>query len=143
MRKRVMMLGLAVLAASGVEASAFETIGRSDPLRKTLLDSMRPTIEAYIGTPVQFVVDTLQIEDGWAFFAGTPQHKDGSPIDFMQTRYAEAMEQGMFDRATLKVLLEQNGKRWNVVSFSIGATDVVEAGWPDEYGVPCQLVEYC
>ncbi|WP_332701219.1 hypothetical protein [Devosia sp.] len=92
---------------------------------------------------MQFVVDTLQVDGYWAFMAGTAQNTDGSPIDFSQTPYAEAEAEGMFDGPTVKAILSQQGDSWMVEAYSIGATDVVEAGWPDEYGVPCDLVEFC
>ncbi|HTO27862.1 MAG TPA: hypothetical protein VL017_04655, partial [Devosia sp.] len=85
------------LLGSMTAAQSAETIGRSNPLRKILLDSLRPDIENDLGVRVQFVVDTLQVEGSWAFMAGSVQHKDGSPIDFSQTPYAEAEAEGMFD----------------------------------------------
>jgi hypothetical protein len=113
------------------------------PVRRVLLDAMRPTIEEDVGVPVQFVVDTLRVEDGWAYFAGTPQQKNGEPIDFEQTRYAEAIAEGFFDGPFLQAVLEKVDGEWLVVVFDIGATDVVAIGWPDEFGVPCAVVEQC
>lgn len=133
----------AALLGTMTAAQAVETIGRSNPLRKVLLDSLRPSIENDLGVDAQFVVDTLQVDGDWAFFAGTVQNTDGSPIDFSQTPYAEAEAEGMFGGPTVKAILSQQGKGWRVEAYSIGATDVVEAGWPDEFGVPCQLVEFC
>lgn len=140
---RTIMMAATMLALAISASSAAETIGRSNPLRKILLDTLRPSIESDLGVDAQFVVDTLQVEGDWAFFAGTVQNTDGSPIDFSQTIYAEAEAEGMFDGPTVKALLYGSGKRWSVQAYSIGATDVVEAGWPDEYGVPCELVAFC
>ena len=132
----------AVIAMTGVPQAA-ETIGRSNPLRKELLNSLRPYVENDLGVDVQFVVDTLQVEDGYAFLAGSVQHKDGSPIDFSQTPYADAEAEGMFDGPSIRALLSKQGDDWQAEIFSIGATDVVEAGWPDEFGVSCTLVNAC
>ena len=142
---RPIFIGLAVLAMSltTVPVQSFETIERSNPMRKQLLDALRPSIEDDLGVSVQFVIDALQVDDDWAYMAGTAQHPDGSPIDFMQTPYAEAMEEGMFDGPSVKALLHWSGKRWIVETFSIGATDVVEANWPYEFDVPCELVGFC
>ena len=142
---RMMSTTIALAALLGMIGAplAAETIGRSNPLRKVLLDSLRPYVENDLGVDVQFVVDTLQVEDGYAFLAGSVQHKDGSPIDFSQTPYADAEAEGMFDGPTIKALLSQQGDDWRAEIFSIGATDVVEAGWLDEFGVSCTLVNFC
>lgn len=142
---RIIWTTIATLALLGAmpAAQSAETVGRSNPLRKVLLDSLRPAIQNDLGVDVQFVVETLQVEGHWAFMAGSVQRTDGSPIDFSQTPYAEAEAEGMFDGPTVKAILSQQGNGWMVEAYSIGATDVVEAGWPDEYGVPCDLVAFC
>lgn len=142
---RLLWTTIATLSLLGgmTAVQSAETIGRSNPLRKILLDSLRPDIESELGVDVQFVVDRLQVDGEWAFMAGAVQHTDGSPIDFSQTPYAEAEAEGMFDGPTVKAILSRQGDDWMVQAYSIGATDVVEAGWPDEYGVPCDLVEFC
>ena len=134
---------LAMLAVVPVAIAAPANVGKSDPLRKVLLDAMRPTVEDDVGVPVQFVVQTLRVDGDWAYFAGTPQLKDGQPIDFTQTHYAEAIDEGFFDGPFLQVLLEKNNDEWGVIVFDIGATDVVSAGWPDEYDAPCAVVDQC
>lgn len=142
---RMIRTAVATLALLGTLTTAYavDAIGRSNPLRKVLLDSMRPRIEADLGVKVQFVVDTLQVEGEWAFMAGSVQNTDGSPIDFSRTPYAEAEAEGMFDGPTVRAIMLQQGQRWIVQAYSIGATDVVEAGWPSEYGVPCRVVNVC
>lgn len=142
---RIIVTTVATVALLGTmtTAQSAEAIGRSNPLRKVLLDSLRPNIENELGVNVQFVVDTLQVDGDWAFMAGTVQNTDGSPIDFSQTPYADAEAEGMFDGPTVRAILSQQGDEWWVEAYSIGATDVVEAGWPEEYGVPCELVDFC
>jgi hypothetical protein len=108
-----------------------------------LLDTVRPAIEMDIGTEVQFVVDVLQVEGNWGFLAGSIQNPDGSAIDFRRTPYAEAQAEGAFDGPSVRALLYKLKKRWYVEAFSIGATDVVEAGWVEEFGVPCSVVNFC
>lgn len=114
-------------------------VGAGDPLRKTLLDTLRPAIEADLGQPVQFVVRTLRKQNDWAFAHVVPQTKSGASIDFARTRYAEALREGMFDGADTFALLEQKHGRWTVKAFVVGPTDVTYAGWPDEYGAPYPL----
>lgn len=143
MRMNSIATGLVALAIMAPSAQAAEIVRRDNPLRKVLLDAVRPAVEDDVGVPVQFVVDVLQVEGRWAYLAGTAQQKDGSPIDFDGTQFAEAIEEGMFDGPTVKALLQKSGKSWRVTAYNIGATDVVEAGWPDEFGVPCSVVNFC
>ena len=140
---RITVTLVAMMAAASAALAAPVDVAKSDPLRKVLLDAMRPTVEDDVGVPVQFVVQTLRVEGDWAYFAGTPQLKNGQPIDFEQTHYAEAIAEGFFDGPFLQVLLENVGDDWTVVGYDIGATDVVTVGWPDEYGAPCAVVGQC
>ncbi|HEX2892041.1 hypothetical protein [Vineibacter terrae] len=113
-------------------------IATADPLRKTLLDALRPAIERDLGLPVQFVVKTLRQQNDWAFAIVVPQARDGSQIDYRRTRYAEAIREGMFDGGTVFALLQKRDQ-WTVRAFVIGPTDVAYAAWPDEYGAPYAL----
>jgi hypothetical protein len=132
-----------LLTSVSFAAAAAEPVGRGDPLRSVLLDTVRPAVEMDIGTEVQFVVDVLQVEGNWGFLTGSIQNPDGSAIDFRRTAYAEAQAEGAFDGPSVRALLYKLKKHWYVEAFSIGATDVVEAGWVEEFGVPCSVVNFC
>lgn len=114
-------------------------VGVGDPLRKPLLDALRPAIEADLGQPVRFVVKTLRKQGDWVFAVVTPQTKTGRQIDFTKTRYAEAIRDEVFDSDTIFALLERKGGAWSVRAFAIGPTDVTYAGWPDQFGAPYSL----
>ena len=49
--------------------------------RRAILEALRPAVEAKIGPNVEFVVQVLRVEDGWAFVMADPQRKGGKPID--------------------------------------------------------------
>lgn len=116
------------------------TVG--DPLRRRLLNSLRPAIQSDLGVgPVEFVVDRLRVEGDWAFFRGSVQHTGGAPIDFSRTRYASALENGVFDGPGMFALLRRSGSTWRVVTFVVGPTDVAYVSWPEEYGVPSAVFE--
>ncbi|WP_260583321.1 hypothetical protein [Sphingopyxis sp. PET50] len=116
-------------------------VGAADPLRKTLLDALRPAIEADLGQPVQFVVRKLRKQNEWAFAHVMPQTKAGTPVDYSGTRYAEALREGMFDDGDIFALLENKKGAWTVRDFVVGPTDVAYAGWPEQYGAPYPLFE--
>lgn len=111
------------------------------PLRRTLLNTLRPSIEDELNQPVQFMVDRLRVQGDWAFYAGSIQQPNGRPIDFSMTRYASALENGVFDGPGTYGLMHRVKGRWTVTVFVIGPTDVAYIGWPDEYGAPMSLFE--
>jgi hypothetical protein len=132
-------LGLG-MAAPVFAQQAVVDVGVGHPLRKPILDGLRPAIEADLGQRVVFVVSDLRVQGDRAFFAGRPQRPDGRAIDFSRTRYAEALEQGVFDGPGTYALLRRIGGRWTVETFVIGPTDVAWSGWPEEFGVSWELV---
>jgi hypothetical protein len=125
--------------ASQTREDAPRDIGPADPMRKPLLDALRPAVERDLGQPVQFVVTTLRRQSDWAFAVVTPQAKDGSKIDYLKTRHAQRIRDGMFDGGYVQALLRQEGGRWVVKDFAVGPTDVYYAGWPDQFGAPYLL----
>jgi hypothetical protein len=126
------------------QSAAPRDIGKTDAQRKPLLDALRGPVEKDLGQPVQFVVTTLRVQDGWAFVIATPQTKTGQPIDYAATRYAQAMADGVFDGGTIFALLKSDSDKadkWSVTEFVIGPTDVAYLAWPDQHGAPATLFE--
>jgi hypothetical protein len=120
-------------------AEGVRDIGKSDALRKPLLDALRGPIQKDLGQSVQFVVSTLRVQDGWAFVVATPQTPTGKPIDYARTRYASAIAEGVFDGGTVFALLRSDGSAWSVTAFVIGPTDVAYLAWPEQHGAPATL----
>ena len=109
------MRAAATLAMLGLSAAA-----PASPQRKAVLDALRPPVEAKIGRSVEFVVQVLRVEDGWAFVMADPQRKSGKPID--GNRYFDDFDN--MDGLRVDAVLQLKGGRWRVVDFAIGATDV-------------------
>jgi hypothetical protein len=121
--------------------TSVRTIGKSDPLRKPLLDGLRGPIEKDLGQPVQFAVSLLRVQGDWAFVIATPQTKTGQAIDYSRTHYAQAIADGVFDGGTVFALLKSDHGAWSVKEFVIGPTDVAFLAWPDQHGAPATLFE--
>jgi hypothetical protein len=103
---------------------ALLTLGAAAPAsseRKAVLDALRPAIEAKLGPGVEFVVQVLRIEDGWAFVMADPQRRGGKPID---GRRIFGEDFGNMDGLRVDAVLRKRGGRWVVVDHGIGATDV-------------------
>lgn len=142
MRRAILFASCLLLAAtpaSAVPESAPRAIERADPLRRILLDALRPEVERDLGQKLIFVVDLLRVQDGWAFATLAPRTPAGAQIDFSRTRHAERQREGMLDGDTIHALLRWTGGKWKIVTWVIGPTDVAWAGWPEEHGAPQSL----
>lgn len=105
------------------------------PERKAIADALRVPVQAKLKKSVVFKIDHLKVQDGWAFLRGVPQRPDGKPIDYRDTPYRERIKLGMFDDG-ISALLKKEGDRWAVVTYDIGATDVVYLDWPEKHKAP-------
>ena len=110
----VKTLGLAAAVAL-IAASPAPTV------RKAVLDALRPPVEAKLGPNVEFVVQAIRVEDGWAFVMADPQRKGGKPIDGNRI-FGEDFEN--MDGLRVDAVLQLRNGRWKVVDYGIGATDV-------------------
>ena len=120
--------------------AAARDVGANDPLRKALLDTLRPNVERDLQQKsLIFVVHVLRAQGDWAFAEVAPRTRAGKPIDFSKTRHAERLRLGMLDDDTIYVLLRRKGGRWKVVTFVVGPTDVAWDTWGEEYGAPRSL----
>ncbi len=103
--------------------------------RKAIMDALRAPVMQDLGQRVVFVVQHLNVKDGWAFLFGTPRQPNLTPIDYRRTRFREAYDEGIFDD-NVSALLRREGNRWRVVTHFIGATDAVWTPWPEDFGAP-------
>ena len=130
---------LMLLALASSYAETMFTPEPGSPLRKTLMNSLRQPIMAILNQSVVFKVDWLQVKDGWAFMRGRPFQPNGSPVDYSNTPYQEAIYAGLFDDWFCALLQQEQKDEWKVVVYAIGATDVVYEPWPKEHGAPREI----
>jgi len=107
-------------AAATLAMLALSAAAPASPQRKAVLDALRPPVEAKIGRSVEFVVQVLRVEDGWAFVMADPQRKSGKPID--GNRYFDDFDN--MDGLRVDAVLRLERGRWRVVDHAFGATDV-------------------
>jgi hypothetical protein len=128
----------ALFVLSGITCTAQErpyTPERGDPERQAIMDTLRVPVKRELKNGVIFKIDALKVQDGWAFVRGVPKSPDGGPMDYRGTVYEENQRQGVFDD-WFCALLRKRGERWQVVTYSIGATDVAYEGWDKKYHAP-------
>lgn len=121
--------------ACGLGERERSLLQRNNPARRAILNTLRIGVQKELKRPVQFKVDHLKVQNGWAFLRGVPQQPDGKPMNYKGTSYQEAIKLGVFDDWICALLRKQRGK-WRVVTYAIGATDVAYDGWDKQYQAP-------
>lgn len=130
--------GLAFIAASlPATAQGVYTPSRGSDERVRILNGVRPAVENVMQTPVEFIVRTMNVYQGWAFVALDPRHPGGGSIDPRRTALANEMD--MHDGLTTYALLRNQGGAWQAVDMVVGPTDVAWDAWPAQHGAPAAL----
>jgi len=127
----VLVVFLAVTLAFG----QITTPKKGSADRTAMMNALRIPIQKDIGQKVQFKVDSLKMLGNWAFMKGAPIRPDGKEIDYSHTQYAEAVKAGAFGYGVFALFKKTRGK-WNVVKYSLGASDVPYVTWWRDYGAP-------
>ncbi|MGE3230192.1 MAG: hypothetical protein AB7J30_12220 [Hyphomicrobium sp.] len=143
MRPPVTLPWCALLMACAIPALAGEVYepARGSPLRASILDAARPTFEQEVGAPVEFVINTLNVMDEWAYGDVQLQRPGGTPIDWSHTKFAEDMAQGMLETGHNLFLLHESGGSWTLIEYAIGPTDVAWDWWRQQRGLPAELFD--
>ena len=119
-------------------AAAQQTPPPGSPLRASVLDGLRPTVQREIGGPIEFVVSELRVRQDWAYVAAKPQRPGGVPIQWRATKFRDAWTNDAMSDLVL-ALLRSKGPRWHVVEYAIGPTDVIWGEWMKRPRLPRQL----
>ncbi len=121
---------LSIILATPVVAEVIQP-ARDNPLRKMLLDMIRPRVETELRTKVQFIVEKMRVEDDCAFLIVTPRKENGRKIDIENTIFRNAGDQ--MDGLTIYSLLKLRNGHWYEFVNATGPTDVVFETWPERY----------
>ena len=103
--------------------------------RKQIANALRSVVEKELKRAVIFKIDSLNVQDNWAFLNGIPLEKNGTRIDYHNTPYQELIDAGMFDDS-ISALLHKENDHWKVIIHSIGATDMPFYDWAEKYNAP-------
>lgn len=104
--------------------------------RKLLMDTLRVPVETKLHRPVIFQVSALRVQNGWAFLSGVPMKPNGKAMDYKGTVYAQAASDHNVFGGGIDALLHKTRGKWHVVTFNIGASDVVYTDWDKQYHAP-------
>lgn len=140
-RRSLLVSLAAMLTGTALAAQPVVTPPPGSAERKTLLDLLRPRVEAQIGFPVIFVVETLHASGDWAFAVAEPRRVGGGQIAVSETRLSKARPVDTIDGLRTEALFHKTDGRWRLSQYAIGATDV----WYEPYcrTAPKGLIPAC
>jgi hypothetical protein len=115
-------------AASAPEVSATAAAAEGSAQRRAILDALRPGVVEAMRGPVEFVVEQMEVKDGWALVLAQPQRPGGGRIDPRTVLPADQLE--FTDGLRIDALLRFKGGKWMPEDFKVGATDVWYVCYP-------------
>jgi hypothetical protein len=102
-KRAAICLALAALTPGGLAA---EPLKYGDPLRKELMNAVRPRVERTLRTKVIFNVHQSNRVGDWAFMTAEPKNPDGSAIRLRADAGREAVEGRRLWRDRLRAIPE-------------------------------------
>jgi hypothetical protein len=120
--------GLLLLVA---HVAALEPL-RGSASRAEILRSLRTRVARDIGPPVEFKIERINVENGWAFVSATPQRTGGAKVDWSRTRFADAFAADAMSDGILALLRLERGQ-WRIIEYALGPTDVAWEEWIPKY----------
>jgi hypothetical protein len=134
MTRRLAAALIILMVSAPAFAQKVTEVKPGTPLRKTLLDALRPRIEKAFRQKVKFEVRRLRTDGEWAFLDGMALQPNGKPIDLAKTPFKDEMD--AMDGPTVFVLMRKKSGRWSVITEAIGPTDLAWSDWDARFGVP-------
>ncbi len=116
-----------------------QIVDPATPEGVSIVEPAVDTLSATLGKPVRLAVRRLNVADDWAFVYASMTDPGGEPFDYTGTAYDEADAHHTKSR-TYAGLLRRNGNTWAIVDQAIGPSDLAWGGWPQQYGVPWELI---
>ena len=137
---RALVLGLAFALGVTSAFAQVRNVGRGDPDRKRIIDTVRAPMQREVGGRVIYYDVAIREADGWVFFRGEPKRPGGRYIEPKGTFYEADAD--FMDGWTNYVLLRRSGSRWQIVERHIAPTDISYCGWRKTYDLARGLSEF-
>jgi len=122
------LLCLVFLCLAVSAHAAPKEVPKGSELRAYLFDLARSSAVKQAGQPVKFA-GTLKQLGNWAFFNGQVVDHAGNKVMV-----------GDFESADAVALWKKTGSEWSLVKCLVGITDVPYVDWPQDLGVPRELL---
>jgi hypothetical protein len=135
MKTTKLILVSTVLAATAfvIHAQSVYTPEKNSPERKAILDVLRVPVEKDLKQKIVFVADDFKVQGTWAFVSGRPTTPSGARPILKGTAWEDAED--MFDDNFFGLLRKRN-RKWRVVAYALGCTDVCYLDWWRKHKAP-------
>ena len=130
--KATILIAIALFATTAF-GQATITPEKTSPVRKAILNALRVPVERDLKQKVVFVADDFKVLGNWAFVSGRPTTPSGDKPNLRGTAWDGSED--MFDNNFFG-LLKNDGRKWKVVAYALGCTDVCYADWWSRYKAP-------
>lgn len=135
----VVMCAMVLLSTAFAGAQQVAIPKPGDPIRKTLFNAMRPAFERELKQKVIFEVAIIRVCQDWAFLLGRPLQPSQKPINYKLVPGGQEVIEGRVDDGYSALLHKINGK-WKLVTYNLGATDVVWGDWWKRFHAPKAVI---
>jgi hypothetical protein len=98
-------------------------------LRKSLFNLIRPRAEKIAKQEEKFR-GSLRAYRNWAFFSGSSIDADGKPVEYPDLGNSDTV-----------ALWLRTLDGWKLVDFAAGHSDAFFIIWPEQYGMPAELLK--
>lgn len=130
--RATILIAIALFATTAF-GQAVITPEKTSPVRRSILNALRVPVERDLKQKIVFVADDFKVLGNWAFVGGRPTTASGDKPNLKGTAWDG--QEDMFDNNFFG-LLKNDGKKWKVVAYALGCTDVCYADWWSRYKAP-------
>jgi hypothetical protein len=128
-------LSLFLSTLSPLQAGPVTSPGPGSLDRKEILDEIRPRAEGQLGRPVEFVVTTMKVQDGWSFAEVKAQRPGGKSIPLNETIFGE----NDINSFIIFALLQDTSSGWMLIEYDLDPKEPMAMVWRQKYGLPATL----
>ena len=135
LKKMLFSLFIGLVFIPAALAQSVHTPEKGSAERAAIFNTLRAPLETKLKQKIQFVAQTFNVQGNWAFISGNLQNPAGGGLNYKNTPYQEAIDNGAFDD-NFQGLLKKQGGKWRLITYQIGCTDVCWMPWVDDYKAP-------
>ena len=138
--KKFQFLLLGLLSSSFLASAQVKVShpGPGTPERIAVLDGMRSKTQADLKIPeVQYVVNTINVTNDWAYVLVAAKRKDGKPINAKAVCAYEIHGDECITK--IEAVLRNVNGNWKLEEYFGGATDLWQMGYCDKKNFPIEI----
>ena len=135
--KSILSIGFLALMAASAPVRSVEP-QRGTPEFKAVVSTAGKLIEQDLGSDVGLDIRRIDIEGDWAYMHALLRKRSGAPLDWAQTKFAQAWASKAISDSVM-ALLRRDGGQWRVVEYSLGPVGPIWQVWVSRHRAPRAL----